>query len=316
MTIYAAGVVPWRETKSGIEVLLVHREYYNDWGFPKGKQDPGELLPETAVRELKEEAGLSVKLGRKLDIIRYQVGDQDKEVHFWASKVKDKAIKKQKFEANAEIAKCEWIKADHALELLTYEHDKNLLQLCLSLHKDNELETRAVIILRHAKATLRSDWKGEEAKRPLLPEGVTQAKRLVNLLAAYGPKELVTSPWKRCHDTISPYAKKSKRTLVERGQLTELSNKRRPLSTKKVVASLLGDSNSGLICTHRPALPSVLEPLAKSAETELQTHIMEAAGLKPGDFIVLRLSVGQKPKVLSAEWCNWTSQLEETQTSS
>jgi 8-oxo-dGTP diphosphatase len=303
VTIYAAGVVPWRETKSGIEVLLVHREYYNDWGFPKGKQDPGELLPETAVRELREEAGLSVKLGRKLDIIRYQVGDQDKEVHFWASKVKDKAIKKQKFEANAEIAKCEWVRAEQALELLTYEHDKNLLQLCLTLHKEKELETRAVIILRHAKATLRADWKGEEAKRPLLPEGVAQAKRLVNILAAYGPKELVTSPWKRCHDTIAPYAKKTQRTLVERGQLTELSNKRRPLSTKKVVASLLGESNSGLICTHRPALPSVLEPLANSADKELKAHIKEAAGLKPGDFIVLRLTIGSKPKVVSAEWC-------------
>ncbi len=316
MTIYAAGVVPWRETKSGIEVLLVHREYYNDWGFPKGKQDPGELLPETAVRELKEEAGLSVKLGRKLDIIRYQVGDQDKEVHFWASKVKDKAIKKQKFEANAEIAKCEWVKAEQALELLTYEHDQNLLKLCLQLHKEKELETRAVIILRHAKATLRSDWKGEEAKRPLLPEGVAQAKRLVNLLAAYGPKELVTSPWKRCHDTIEPYAKKTKRTLVERGQLTELSSKRRPLSTKKVVASLLGDSNSGLICTHRPALPNVLEPLASAASKDLRKHIMEATALKPGDFIVLRLTLGSKPKVASAELCDWTSRLEETQSTS
>ncbi len=304
MTIYAAGVVPWRETKSGIEVLLVHREYYNDWGFPKGKQDPGELLPETAVRELKEEAGLSVKLGRKLDIIRYQVGDQDKEVHFWASKVKDKAIKKQKFEANAEIAKCEWVKAEQAMELLSYEHDRNLLQLCLQLHKEKELETRAVIILRHAKATLRSDWKGEEANKPLLPQGMVQAKRLANLLAAYGPKELVTSPWKRCHDTIEPYAKKTKRTLVERGQLTELSSKRRPLSTKKVVASLLGDSNSGLICTHRPALPNVLEPLASAASKDLKKHIMEATALKPGDFIVLRLTLGSKPRVVSAEWCN------------
>lgn len=308
MTIYAAGVVPWRESKSGIEVLLVHREYYNDWGFPKGKQDPGELLPETAVRELKEEAGISVKLGRKLDIIRYQVGDEDKEVHFWASKVKDKAAKKQKFQANAEIAKCEWVSAEKALELLTYEHDRNLLNLCLSLHKDKELETRAVIVLRHAKATLRSDWKGEEAKRPLLPDGELQAKRLINLIAAYGPKELVTSPWKRCHDTIAPYAKKAKRTLVERGQLTELSSKKRPLSTKKVVASLLGESSSGLICTHRPALPNVLQPLAQAADPDLKKHIMEATALNPGDFVIVRLAMTSKPKVVSLEWCRGISE--------
>lgn len=303
MTIYAAGVVPWREAGNSIEVLLVHRENYNDWGFPKGKQDPGELLPETAVRELKEEASVSVKLGRKLDIIRYTVGTEDKEVHYWASKVKPKAAKKQKFVANDEIAKCEWVTAEKAAELLTYEHDQNLLKLCVELHKAKELETRAIIILRHAKATLRSDWKGEEAKRPLLPEGKLQAKRLVNVLAAYGPKQLVTSPWTRCWDTIAPYAKKTKRTLIERGQLTELSNKRRPISTKKVVDALLGKSKSGLICTHRPALPSVLEPLAAAANKDLKKHIMEATALKPGDFIVLRLSLGAKPKVVSAEWC-------------
>lgn len=313
MTIFAAGVVPWRETKSGLEVLVVHRENYNDWGFPKGKQDPGEVLPETAVRELKEEAGISIRLGRKLDIVRYQVGSEDKEVHYWAAKVSQKAAKKQKFQANEEIAKCEWVSATKAQELLTYEHDRNLLRLCMELHKAKELETRAIIILRHAKATLRSDWKGEEAKRPLLPEGEIQAKRLVNLLAAYGPKQLVTSPWKRCHDTIAPYAKKAKRTLVERGQLTELANKRRPLSTKKVVGALLGESKSGLICTHRPALPSVLEPLANAANKDLKKHILEASALKPGDFIVLRLTLSSKPKVVSAEWCLGISELFETQ---
>jgi 8-oxo-dGTP pyrophosphatase MutT (NUDIX family) len=51
-------VLCWRETKGGIEVALVHRAKYNDWGFAKGKQDPGELLPETAVREVLEETGL------------------------------------------------------------------------------------------------------------------------------------------------------------------------------------------------------------------------------------------------------------------
>ena len=74
MTVYAAGVVCWREAGKDIEVLLVHREQYDDWGFPKGKQDKGELLQETAVREVEEEAGIRIRLGRKLDVIHYKVG--------------------------------------------------------------------------------------------------------------------------------------------------------------------------------------------------------------------------------------------------
>jgi len=301
MTIFAAGMICWREKGSDIEVLLVHREYYNDWSFPKGKQDPGELLPETAVREVHEEAGLKLKLGRKLSVVRYLVGDEQKEVHYWASKVRGKATKKQKFKANEEIAKIEWLTAKKALTLLSYDHDRQLLAEALALQAKKELETRALIVLRHAKATQRSDWKGEEAKRPLLTEGQAHAKNLIPVLAAYGPKVLITSPWKRCRDTVSPYAKWAKKTLVERGQLTELSTKRSPLSTKKVVQGLLGESKSGLICTHRPALPSVLEPLASSASKDLSGQILEAVGLRPGDFVVLRLTVGNKPKVVGVE---------------
>jgi len=303
VTIYAAGILCWREKGSEVEVLVVHREKYDDWGFPKGKQDPGELLPQTAVREVHEEAGIKVKLGRKLSVINYQVGSEQKEVHYWASKVKAKTAKKQKFSPNEEIAKVDWIGANKALTLLSYGHDRQLLLTALELHSKKELETRALIVLRHAKATPRSDWKGEEAKRPLLPEGLAHAKSLPPLLAAYGPKVLITSPWKRCHDTISPYAKQSKKTLVERSQLTELSNKRRPVSTKKVVEHLLGVSKSGLICTHRPALPSVLEPLAQSADQGLKAAILDAASLKPGDFVVLRLTMGAKPRVIDVERC-------------
>lgn len=304
MTIYAAGILCWREKGSEVEVLVVHREKYDDWGFPKGKQDPGELLPQTAVREVHEEAGIKVKLGRKLSVINYQVGSDQKEVHYWASRVKAKTAKKQKFSPNEEIAKVEWIGANKALTLLSYDHDRQLLLTALELHSKKELETRALIVLRHAKATPRTEWKGEEAKRPLLPEGLAHAKALPRILAAYGPKVLITSPWKRCHDTIAPYAKQSKKTLVERSQLTELSNKRRPLSTKKVVEDLLGTSKSGLICTHRPALPSVLEPLSRSARPELQDQILDVAGLRPGDFAVIRLAMGAKPRVLDVERCS------------
>ena len=302
MTIYAAGVVCWRGEQGKLLVALVHREKYQDWGFPKGKLDPGEQLPETAVREVQEEAGLKVRLGRKLDVIRYQVGDgENKEVHYWASKVSAKAISKQKFTPNQEIAKVEWIEGREAVQLLTYEHDQNLMKQALSLHKKGELETRALIVLRHAKATLRADWKGEEAKRPLLSEGKSQAKQLVSLLSAFNPKRLITSPWKRCFDTVAPYAKITQRTLIERHQLTELGNQKKPSRTLDVVMDMLGTSKTGLLCSHRPALPSVLKPFAAIADAEVKAEIEAASTLAPAEFIVLRLSTSGKLRVLGTE---------------
>ena len=309
MTIYAAGAVCWRENDGQLLVALVHREKYRDWGFPKGKQDPGEELPTTAVREVMEEAGLKIKLGRKLSTIRYQVGSgEDKEVHYWAAKVKPKAIAKQSFSPNEEIAKVEWIEASQALDLLSYDHDKAVLEMALGLHRINELETRALMVLRHATATPRLDWNGEEAKRPLLPLGSLEAKKLVPLISAFGPKKVITSPWARCLETVTPYARKSGRTVIKRAQLTERANAKKPNRTLDVVLDLVGSAKTGLICSHRPALPSVLNPLSKMAVSkELSQEIEAASNLKPGEFAVVRLTLSKKPRVVSIE--RWMSQI-------
>lgn len=55
----ACGCVPWRRQKNGkVEVLLILRTG-GYWEFPKGKQEKGESLEETAKRELKEETNLT-----------------------------------------------------------------------------------------------------------------------------------------------------------------------------------------------------------------------------------------------------------------
>jgi 8-oxo-(d)GTP phosphatase len=62
--IRAAGAVAWRpgpDDDRQPRVLLVHRRKYDDWSLPKGKQEPAEPLPLTAVRELREEGGASAR---------------------------------------------------------------------------------------------------------------------------------------------------------------------------------------------------------------------------------------------------------------
>ena len=52
--IVSAGGVVLREHTNGLQVLLIHRERYDDWSLPKGKGEADELLPETARSRRKQ----------------------------------------------------------------------------------------------------------------------------------------------------------------------------------------------------------------------------------------------------------------------
>jgi 8-oxo-(d)GTP phosphatase len=301
--IYAAGAVCWREEKRDLLVALVHRVKYEDWTFPKGKVDPGETLAETAVREIKEETGLKIKLGVPLSTMTYAIDkSKTKVVHYWAARVSEKAVADSKFKPNDEISEVVWLTVEKAFSRLSYQQDRDLLQGVVDLRKNGMLKTKPLIILRHAAATPRADYVGEDGKRPLLPDGKKQAKQLISLLSAYGPKRVFTSPWRRCRDTISPYAKSHRYKLIERGELSEVGNSKGPKRTAKVAKQLFTDARSSVLCTHRPALPTITEVLANFAEPELKKLILEAKALKPAEFVVLHLTTsGKKPRLVAVE---------------
>jgi 8-oxo-dGTP diphosphatase len=303
MEVFAAGAVCWREVGKDLLVAIIYRGRYKDWSFPKGKVDPGETLAEAAIREIKEETGLKVKLGVPLSTVSYPIDKgKTKVVHYWATRVSDKAVANSKFKPDEEVSEVVWVKPDQAFEKLSYKHDRELLQEVLDLRKNGMLKTKPLIIIRHAHATPRTDYVGEDGKRPLLPEGKKQAKELVRLLSAYGPKRVFTSPWRRCKDTITPYAKAHRYKIIDRGELSEMGNAKGPARTAKVAKKLFADARSSVLCTHRPTLPTITKVLAGYAEPKLAKLILEAKALKPGDFIVLHLTTaGKKPRLVAVE---------------
>ena len=197
--VRAAGVVLLRDQESVPEVLIVHRPHRSDWSLPKGKVDPGESVPETAVRECAEETGLIVALRAPLPQQSYIALGRPKTVDYWVGVIRDD----EGFAPDEEIDEIRWVAVDRAASILTYAHDRELVAEALTMP-----DTSPLVILRHAKALKRSDYDGSiDAHRPLSGKGRSQAKTLVPLLEAYGITAVHTSDSTRCTQTVKHFAK-------------------------------------------------------------------------------------------------------------
>jgi 8-oxo-dGTP pyrophosphatase MutT (NUDIX family) len=124
--VRAAGGVPWRRAPSGeVEVLVVHRQRYDDWSFPKGKLDPGETWEQAAVREVWEEAAVVPVLGPELAETRYRDRHgRPKRVRYWAMPVAADAG----FTPGDEVGERRWVAVDDAAGLLSYDLDRGVLE--------------------------------------------------------------------------------------------------------------------------------------------------------------------------------------------
>lgn len=299
-TINAAGALIWRRNQSKLEVLIIHRPHYDDWSWPKGKQDAGETLPETAVREVREEVGLQVTLGAPLAMTTYKVRGKNKEVYYWAAELPFGAHAQAD---EAEVDELRWVSPKQARSMLTNSTDQQPLKALLRLEATQDLKTRPVIVVRHAKAKPRSTWAGAEGERSLAATGKRQALSVGRLLEAWSPQRIVSSPWVRCMQTVYPYSKTSGLAIKEKRALTEDSNKRSPKRARRVTESLFEKRDrSVVLCTHRPVLPTVLEVLGSHLNKPLRKHLPTSDPyLKPGEMWVLQVSVAHPRSVVSLE---------------
>lgn len=130
-TVRAAGCVLWRRSaavREGVEIALVHRPKWDDWSHPKGKLKKGEAALAAAVREVREETGMSCTPGAVLPTVRYAVGGVPKEVRYWSAEATGGA-----FTPNDEVDRLLWLPPGEARRQLTREHDRRLVDALLAV---------------------------------------------------------------------------------------------------------------------------------------------------------------------------------------
>ena len=290
-TVLAAGAVCWRVVDGDVRVLVIHRPRYDDLTLPKGKVDPGETLPETAVREVREETGLSITLGVPLSQTRYTIASgREKVVHYWTAEVTDADVKASRFRPNAEVDAVHWMPLAKAKVALSYEHDIELLAEFERLHERADGSTFGVIVLRHAKALARAEWGGADDKRPLAPRGTQQARRLVPTLRAWRPRRILSSPAVRCASTVAPLARALDRKVRFEPGISQDAWDDGAAAVPEVVAKRIVSGKTAVLCSHRPVLPDILREFAFATGSPITWRLREAAVLEPAAFTIVHLS--------------------------
>jgi 8-oxo-(d)GTP phosphatase len=290
--IHAAGAVLWRPAGHGIQVALVHRPRYGDWSFPKGTRVRGEHAILTAVREVREETGERVLLGRRLASTSYLVDGRPKRVDYWAARPTGPA---GRFTPGAEVDEVTWLDPAAARDRLSYPHDVEVLDSFTA----GPAGTRAVVLVRHTATVSKSGWRAtggqDDMERPLSPHGEEQAALLADILGCLSPARAVSSAAERCVATLRPYAARSGAEVETEPAFTLEAVRTSPVvntwspspAGHKRMAELAAGPASAVVCGHRQNIPTLLAWVCR----ELHAPMLVGRPLPKGGFWVLQ--VGQ-----------------------
>jgi 8-oxo-(d)GTP phosphatase len=278
--VRAAGAVVWRDGPGEVQIAVVHRPKYDDWTLPKGKCEPGEHVLLTAIREVEEETGQLVTLGRRLSPSHYKVDGRPKRVDYWAGRAADPSAP---FVPSNEVDDLAWLPMAAAAEQLTYERDVALLEEFAG----GPALTVPLILLRHASAGSQSSWGGADLARPLDARGAADADRLARLLGCFGAGRVISSAAERCVATVRPFAALAG-AKIEIEPLFTVGVQAGPEVVTLRAAALATEEGPVVACAHRENLPLLLAAVS----ARLGARPPSGRALRKGRFWVLHVAGG------------------------
>lgn len=285
-SIFAAGVVLIKTSKTGKKIAVIHRPYREDWSLPKGKIEVNELPQLAALRELQEETGLGCELRQPLADRFYYKEKDLKKVSYWYALLKGE----DKFIENDEVDQLVWCGKYQLKNILTYPDDVSIANGALS-----DEESSPLILLRHAQAEKRVEWSGRypekppvDMVRPLSQVGFSQVDQITQVLHAYGIKKVISSDASRCISTITQFATEINQPINAYQSLNELGWQSDTSPALELLMDALKNPLPQVICGHRPALPE----MASFIQSQIESVELDAA-LAPGAMLVLHRTINK-----------------------
>ena len=116
-----AGAVTFRRRNVQALYLVVSSSNGADWVLPKGHIEPGETPEAAALRELKEEAGVTGEILDRLSLEEFKKFDEEVIVQYFL-------VRELSSAEAAEKRSLRWEAADVAVRLLTFEETRHALR--------------------------------------------------------------------------------------------------------------------------------------------------------------------------------------------
>jgi 8-oxo-dGTP diphosphatase len=118
-----------------------------------------------------------------------------------------------------------------------------------------------LLVIRHARAGDRDDWRGDDRERPLDKRGRRQADALVEELEGYPISRILSSPYDRCVQTVEPLATRRGLAIEQRDELGEGGQYNGAI----LVRSLIGQPVA--VCVHGGLSDTAFGERLKKGET-------------------------------------------------
>jgi len=128
----AAGGVVLRQGEHGAEVALLGRMNDGSWVLPKGTPTSGESLEETALREVREETGLDVRIIRPLGEMTYSFAASGERVHKVVHFFLMEAAGGDPSLHDAEYDEVRWVSVPEARRMLSFDTYRDVLDRAIA----------------------------------------------------------------------------------------------------------------------------------------------------------------------------------------